>query len=146
MGIPRLSKIYQDSKIWILQDVPQLFKISKIPKHGSPNMYHNNSRFPRFQDTDFPRCTTIIQDFKDFKILILQDVLRFTNTPRAFKFIQEYQGFIEGPSCCSFFQKIQIPFLFEPTFPNISNLLVSMLVEVYGNNISEKGVGCSWII
>ena len=28
----------------------------------------------RFQDIDFPKCTIIIQDFKDSKILMFQDV------------------------------------------------------------------------
>ena len=47
---PRLSQIYEDSKILIFQDLP------------------------RFQDIDFPRCTINIQDFQDSKMFIFQDV------------------------------------------------------------------------
>ena len=67
---------------------------------------------PRFQDTDFPRCTIILQDFKDFKILIFQAettfsqyflrfqetvFLRFTKICKDSNMIRDHLRFIKIP-------------------------------------------------
>ena len=120
--IPRLSKIYSDSKILILQDLP------------------------RFQVIDFPRCTIIIQDFKDSQnwfSKMYHNNPRFSKIPRHW-FYKMYKGLLRfqdhqkftiywGWSFSKSLSPMSDPTLFPknhfhlltPSFPTSSTLIVS---------------------
>ena len=64
----------EDSKILIFPRCTRIIQDSIMERYWFSKMHHNYARFPRFQDIDFPWCSILIQDFKDCKILIFQDV------------------------------------------------------------------------
>ena len=99
-----------ESKIFIFQDVPYYFKISKFPGYWFPKMHQDSTNWSSELSWDSKPHQQLfknIQQVSKSVFNIIADLIGFTWRSRSSKNILDFQDVIKISPCC-------VPFLFKP--------------------------------